>query len=195
MKIIITEKQYNQIIGNEIIAYHGSNKLFNTFTTEFVGAEKAVDAMGPGIYLTDNKEEDAARYGEYVYTVKISPNKLLSDKTKKGITRSEIIKLIKMKPDWEMNAYDWDENLIRGLNYSVNEIMNQDSAKDIITQVYIEYYLHMPKLFVNNAAKLGIDGIIHTNIWGGGGQSTHYIIYNPNVLNIVKMEKLENIIK
>ena len=116
----------------------------------------------------------------------------MSDKTKKGITKTEIIKLIKMKPDWEMNAYDWDENLYRGLNYSVNEIMDQPSAKDIITQVYIDYYYHEPKLFVENAAKLGVDGIIHTNLWGGGGQSIHYIIYNPNIINILKVENHEN---
>ena len=149
--------------------------------------------MGPGIYTSDNKLEDAARYGKYTYTLSLTPNKLLSDKTKRGITKQDVIKLIKMKPDWQMNAQDWDENAYRGLMESVNAIMEQDSAKDIITQVYIDYYFHQPKLFVQNATKIGVDGIIHTNIWGGGGQSTHYIIYNPNIITIEKKELTEKL--
>lgn len=187
----ITEAK--SIKENKIIVYHGSNYDIQQFSNEFVGGEQAVDHMGPGIYTSDNKMEDAARYGKYTYTLSLHPNKLLSDKTKRGITKQDVIKLIKMKPDWQLNAQDWNENVYRGLMESVNTIMEQDSAKDIITQVYIDYYFHQPKLFVQNATKIGVDGIIHTNIWGGGGQSTHYIIYNPNIITIEKKELTENL--
>jgi hypothetical protein len=158
------------------------------FQNDFVGGDKAIDAQGPGTYFTDNKD-DASHYGKFLYTVRLTPNKILSDRNKRGISPGLILKLIKMKPDWEMNAYDWDENLNRGLKLSVDAILDNDNAKDIITQVYIEYYQHIPIQYVKNCVKVGVDGISHVNLWGDGvTTSQHYIIYNPQILHILKKE-------
>lgn len=191
MKIIITEEQLNKIISqNDIIVYHGSNHKFDLFKNDFVGGEKANDAQGPGIYFTDNID-DASHYGKYLYTVKLTPNKILSDRNKNGITPNLVVKLIKMCPDWEMNAYDWNENLNKGLNLSVKAIFENDNAKDIITEVYTTYYSYRPILYVKNCTQLGIDGISHKNIWGDGvSSSQHYIIYNPSIVEILKIEEI-----
>ena len=183
----------NEQTINGITAYHGSNSEIDLFKTDFVGGQDAIDAQGPGVYFTDNKE-DAEHYGNYLYTVNINPKNILSHQNKKGITPKLIIDLIKLNPDWEMNAYDWHENLQKGLKLSVQAILDNDNAKDIITQVYIEYYMHQPLLYVKNCVKLGIDGISHRNMWGDGiNSSLHYIIYNPNIVHIIKKEQNENI--
>jgi hypothetical protein len=200
MNILITEQQLNNIINNNvepineninkigITAYHGSNSEIDVFKNDFVGGQEAIDAQGPGVYFTNNRY-DAEHFGKYLYTVSINTNKILSDRNKKGITPKLIIDLIKLKKDWEMNAYDWDENLNRGLKKSVEAILDNDNAKDIITQVYIEYYSSQPLLYVQNCVKIGIDGISHVNVWGDGvTTSQHYIMYNPNVINIIKKE-------
>lgn len=186
MKILVTEQQLK---NTGIIAYHGSNSEISIFKNDFVGGQDAIDSQGPGVYFTDSKY-DAEHFGKYLYTVNIIPNKILSDKNKKGITTKLIIDLIKLKPDWEMIAYDWDENLEKGLKLSVQAILDNDNAKDIITQVYVDYYMHEPLLYVRNCVKLGIDGISHVNVWGDGTTtSQHYIIYNPNIIHILKKEK------
>lgn len=191
MKIIITEQQLNNLIDNNgIIAYHASSHRFDIFKNDFVGGENANDAQGPGVYFTDNKE-DASHYGKYLYTVKLTPKKILSDRNKKGVTPGLILKLIKMLPDWEMNVYDWDENLNKGLKLSLEDIFDNDNAKDIITQVYMDYYRSQPLLYVQNCVKLGIDGISHVNVWGDGvNYSQHYIIYNPNIIEILNVEQI-----
>lgn len=191
MRIIITEDQLKHLINKpssgDIIAYHGSNSTINAFVTDFVGGQNANDQEGPGIYFTTNKEE-AMLYGSILYTVKLSPRKLLSSENKRGITRASIIKLIKMKEDWEMDAYDWDEDLLTGLNNSLVDIFEHDNAKDIITQVYIDYYRQRPKEYVNNATSLGYDGIIVSTDWG----SKMIIIYNPTIIKILNIEKIPN---
>ena len=92
------------------------------------------------------------------------------------------MKLIKMKGDWQDDAMNWDENPMVGLRMSIDAIFDQDNAKDIITQVYIEYYRYNPIDYVNNAAALGFDGIIVTKKW----DANHIIVYNPNIIQIEK---------
>lgn len=185
MKILVTEQQLN---NNTITAYHGSNHEFNIFKNDLVGGQDAIDAQGPGVYFTDTKY-DAQHFGKFIYSVNLIPNKILSDQNMDGIDENIISKLIKLKPDWEMNAYDWDEDLENGLQKSINAIFDNDNAKDVITQVYIEYYIHQPIDYVKNCVKLGIDGISHVNMWGDGKTtSQHYIIYNPTIIHINKKE-------
>lgn len=183
-KVIITENQFNHLISeatnNEIILYHGSNAKIDMFVTDFIGGKDAVNHDGPGIYFTPDIEY-ASYFGKYIYTVKANVSRFLSDKNRKGINKNIVAKLIKMQSDWQMNAYDWDENTNAnvGLRVSINAIFENNSAMDIITQVWIEYYRYNEKEYVNNASKLGFDGIISNN---------HYIVYNPNVITILKVQ-------
>lgn len=185
-KIYITETQLKNLMTemakpNSIVAYHGSNSEINSFVTDFVGGSEAIDHEGPGIYFTTDKE-DAGSYGQYIYQVTLTPRKLLSDQNRKGITVNDAIKLIKMAQGWEDDAMNWDENPSKGLKISLQSIFDEDNAKDIITQIYVEYYRSNPKEFVNNAAKLGFDGIIVTKDW----DASHIIVYNPSIIHIEK---------
>lgn len=194
MKIIITETQFNKLIlsestPNELIVYHGTNHKITKFTDEFVGGEKAIDANGPGIYFSDN-EFDSEHFGNIMYKVILHSNNFITDKNKKGLSRSKIVKLIKMVKDWEMYASDWDENPNIGLNIWINEtISNNTNSKDILMDIWWDYYKNSSIQFIRNCVKIGIDGINVTNHWGGGGSSEHYIVYNPNIIEIIE-EKL-----
>jgi hypothetical protein len=183
MKLILTEQQFkllNETSVNSIIVYHGSNSDFNTFLTDFVGGENATDQEGPGVYFTTS-EEDAKQYGKYIYKVELTPRKLLFSNKKGSINRNTVIKLIKMRNEWELNAQDWDENINRGLNYSVDAIFNEGNDKDIITQVFIEYYRHYELDYVKNCSTLNIDGIlVHKE-----NNTKHIIVYNPKIIKII----------
>lgn len=184
-KVFITEKQFKSLINeapiNNIVAYHGSPNKIDKFINDFVGGKEAIDQEGPGIYFTTD-EQDASQYGENIYKVTLKPRKLLSDKSLKGITRNDVMKLIKMKGDWKDDAMNWDENPMVGLRMSIDAIFDQNNAKDIITQVYIEYYRYNPIDYVNNAAALGFDGIMLSKDWG----AQHIIVYNPNIIEVIK---------
>ena len=183
-KILITENQFKSLIDEStikpIIAYHGTNNKIDKFVTDFVGGKNEMGQEGPGIYFT-TKEDDAYQYGNYVHKVLLKPRKLLSDKTKRGITVNDIVKLIKMNKNWQMNAMDWAENPMVGLKLSIDAILDEVNAKDIITQIYIEYYRYEPIDYVNNATKIGVDGIIVQKEWG----ANHIIVYNPNIIEII----------
>jgi hypothetical protein len=94
-------------------------------------------------------------------------------------------KLIMMQEDWKMNAYDWNENLNLGLKLSLDDIMSQENAKDILLQVYLNYYRSIPKEFINNTVKLGYDGIIVTT----ERNTNNIIVYNPNIIKIMSIEQ------
>lgn len=190
-KIYITESQYKRLVendnvNNKIIAYHGSNHMIKKFTNEFVSGEKSVDSDGPGIYFTDDKEY-SEHWGNYIYTVELYPHILISSNNKNGINKNTIIKLIKMNPDWETNAYNWDENLNIGLQKSINSILSNENGKEVILDLYNTYYHGEPKLFLNNLSNIGIDGLFVKRREG----PSHIIVYNPNIVKIKNIETVE----
>lgn len=178
--------QEDETENDGILVYHGSNTNFNTFLTDFIGGESATDQEGPGVYFTTSRE-DAEHYGKYIYTIKLRPNRILSDNPKDTVSRKDMEKLIKMAEDWEMHAYDWDENLRIGLKMSVDAVMSEETPKDVITQVWFEYYRYQPVKYAKNAVSLGYDGISVNRDEG----VIHYIIYNPQIISIVNKENKE----
>jgi hypothetical protein len=171
---LITESQK----GGVYHVFHGSSTEFSNFSDEFVGGQEANDKNGPGVYFT-NKKEEAEHYGEYIYSTTLSPRLLLDEKPPKKNLIPLLTKLLKMADDWKGSAQNYDENPIRGLNYFLQSTLeNNDSEKDCLLQVWIEFYRYNPLDFVRNCVSVGIDGIIASN----EDFSTHYIIYNPNII-------------
>lgn len=183
MKDLIKQRLKNTLItesqkGGVYHVYHGSTTEFSNFTDEFVGGEKANDKNGPGVYFTNNKEE-AEHYGEYIYATTLSPRLLLDEKPPKKNLIPILTKLIKLSPDWQMHAQDYDEHPIRGLQKFFESTYQYDeSEKDVLLQLWVTFYRYRPLDFVRNCVSVGIDGIIASN----EGFSTHYIIYNPNII-------------
>lgn len=179
-----------QIKGLEIEAYHGSPKEFQSFNDEFVGGENATDQEGPGIYFTTNYEE-ALMYanGGYVYKVLLKPSLMFGqDEGKRTIKASLLSKLVRMANDWKSNAQNFDYNPSVGLRIFVEGAFEyNDSDKDTLLQVWIEFYKYDSVNYVRNCVKAGVDGIM-VNRYNKEGN--HVIIYNPSVINLIEKIKV-----
>lgn len=172
-----------------ITAYHSTNHEISKFVDDFIGGKNAIDAKGPGIYFTDRN--DSTLYGGIVYTVNLNSNRFLTDKSTKGLTPALAIQLIKLNKDWQMNASDWDENPNVGLNMFIRETFKRNkTAADRLLNIWGDFYRYNPKEFARNCVQIGIDGINVTNEWGGGGSDEHYIVYNPAIIEILNIQKL-----
>jgi hypothetical protein len=192
----LLRKHLNEYIENQgFLVYHGSPDKINNFSDEFVSGEKSVDSQGPGIYMT-NIYNDARQYGNNIYTLKISPRKLIDEtptnKIKYNIS-SIMKKLIKMKSDWELTAQNWAENANVGLDMAIKSfIQYNNNEKDIFLQIWIDFYRHDEINFVRNMVSLGIDGLIVNKKdfeqYDGFNNCKHFIIYNPSIIEVRDIE-------
>lgn len=171
----------------EGIFYHGSKHKVDKLSDEYVGGEKATDQEGPGIYFTTSKE-NASMYGKYIYTVELNPKKILGKKKSTSVSKFDLIKLIKMKEDWEMNAQDWSENPEVGARKAAEAAIEyNDTDKDVFLQIWIDFYRYNGREYVRNMAKLGYDGVFIPKEDG----INHVVVYNPSIINIVDVEVSE----
>ena len=166
--------------GKSFVVYHGSPNKILKFVDEFVGGEKANDQEGPGIYFTSSFD-NAGHYGEYVHKAILSPRKLLTTKPSSNKIAGLIEKMVLMASDWEMHAQDYDENPKIGLRKFIEStIQYNDTEKDVVQQIWYDFYRYEPVNFVRNMVKIGIDGIMVPKENG----VVHYIIYNPAIIKI-----------
>lgn len=171
------------------MAYHGSPDRIENFVDDFVGSENATDQEGPGIYFTTSYD-DAAMYGDYVYTVRLKGNFLVSTNDPYDMDRNFITQLTKMGEDWEMHAQNYHMDPDLGLEVFVdNAYDNNDDEKGVLQQVWIEFYRYDPISFVRNCTKLGIDGIVVDRYNNSENPGNHIIIYNPRCIQFVELNK------
>lgn len=167
--------------GKSFVAYHGSPKEITNFSDEFVGGKEATDQEGPGIYFTSSIEE-ARRYGENVYTVTLTPRKLLDMTPSSNKLAPFVSKMAFMAPEWDTHAQNFDENPRVGVRQFVESTINyNDTEKDVAQQIWIDFYRYSPVEYVRNMVKMGIDGILVPKQYD---DVTHYIIYNPSIIKV-----------
>lgn len=172
--------------GGEYSAYHGSDHKIDKFSDEFVGAEEATDQEGPGIYFTTSYD-DAQGYGTYLYSVRLSPQKLVDESSHEDISNEELENLIKMSPDWEMTAQNWDEDAETGLQMAIEDFKEyNESEKELFQQIWIDFFRYNPIEFVRGMVNLAYDGQIIQK----EDDRKHVIVYNPNIIEIEKVEKV-----
>ena len=181
IKRLLKESLLNELTkGGVYKAFHGSNTNIDNFSDEFVGAREANDLEGPGIYFSTDKD-DAGHYGTNVYSVELSP-RIFYDETPVNVKRLRplITKLAKMAPDWKLKAQDWAENPSRGISNFVDSALKyNDNEKDVLQQVWIDFYHYNPVEYVRNCVSLGIDGIIIKKEFK---DTSHIIVYNPSII-------------
>ena len=169
-----------------VIAYHGSPTDFSRFSDEFVGGENATDQNGPGIYFTSSENEAYSYAGEKgkLYKVELKPRIIYDDTPNKfTITPTIIKRLVTMANEWEDNAVNFDYPAQKGLaNFMSGVFDYNDNDKDVLLQVWIDFYKYDGVNFVRNCVKLGIDGIMVSDEYR---DTKHYIIYNPNIINVI----------
>jgi len=184
----IFENLVDEAIENQgFIVYHGSPTEIKKFSDEFVGGDEATDQEGPGIYFTTSFDE-AAGYadGGYVYTARLSPRLLYDESEEKEIPEELLLKLAMMAPEWETHASNYaidPESGAQEMVYGAYEY--NDNEKDVLLQVWIEFYRYSPVEFIRNCVKLGIDGVIVNRDNG-----KHIIIYNPSIIEVKDIEKM-----
>lgn len=191
MKDLITKRLRESLIheitkGGSYTVFHGTKAEIKRFSDEFVGGAEAMDQEGPGIYFTTVKEE-AEVYGNKIYTVKLSPRKLM-DMTPLVPSKWKAFttKVMRMAPDWKATAQNFDINPYKGLTMAVDSSIDyNDTEKDLAQQIWIEFYRYEPVEYVRNMVKMGIDGIIVPRHQGEGN---HIIVYNPNIIELVSVE-------
>jgi hypothetical protein len=181
----LRESLLETVKGGEFYVYHGSDYKIQTFVDDFVDGITAKSVFGPGIYFS-NVEQDAAQFGKNMHKVILTPRLLFDNKkVNRGKIEPILINLIKMKEDWEMIVYDWDENLEKGFKKLMDSIFIQNEDEvGCLLQVWGELYRYDSIEYVRNCVKLGIDGIVVKN--ENKFNSSYFIIYNPNILKMFK---------
>lgn len=176
-------KLYNEsVTENLITAYHGSKTEITDFVTDFVGGKDAHDQNGPGIYFTSHIE-DAAKYGDHIYKVKLNPKRLLLEQPFKNTDKPKLLRLAKMHKEWKMYASDWDINPNIGITKLVNDAIEyNDNEVEVWLQIWYDVYKHAARQYVDNMTTLGIDGVKVKGYNYEESEFTHYIIYNPGII-------------
>jgi hypothetical protein len=171
------------------ILYHGSNRKFDKF--EITKVADAIEQEGPGIYLTTS-EDDAKRYGKYLYTVKWTGNKTVSNKP---MSEAQLRKyaypktLIRNATDWKETCQNFDEDYLKGYNMCVEQLYEtSDSLKEFYLSIWGDFYRTEPEKFcyVMNV-RAGIDGLVIDR----GGGLIHVVAYNPKQLKIIDVKEKE----
>ena len=187
------------LIGEEAVknlsieVYHGSPHEITSFSDEFVGGKEATDQQGPGIYFTTSYEEALAYAGNkgegFVYKVKINPRLLYGEDTgKRTIPVGKLKKLVMMANNWKDNAQNFAQHPIMGVREFLSSAYDyNDSDKDTLLQVWIDFYRYEGREFVRNCVKVGIDGVI-VNRYENDGKNI--IIYNPSIIQLLEKEAI-----
>lgn len=192
-KILIKKMLKESLLGEDkyknlnLIAYHGSPNDFSGFSDEFVGGKEATDQNGPGVYFTSSEQEAYGYAGEKgrVFNVELTPRIMYGDKVGKlTITPAIVKKLVMMAEDWKDDVVNYDYPYPKGLvKFLQSAFQYNDNDKDVLLQVWIDFYRYDGVGFVRNCVKLGIDGIMVGDEYR---DTTHYVIYNPSIIKIIK---------
>ena len=191
IKTLLRENLLPEAAESTVEMYHGSPTQISKFMDDFVGGKDANDQEGPGIYFTSSWQ-NARSYGGYIYTVKLSPIKVVSTQEGKNASPKELEWLMKQAPDWEGTAQNWDENPMRGLKIAVNDFIKyNENPHNQFLQVWIDFYRDNPVEYVRNMTKLGYDAVIVDNLnslHALGENVKHIIVLNPSIIEFIKVE-------
>ncbi|MBQ8997221.1 MAG: hypothetical protein IJ086_00850 [Clostridium sp.] len=175
-----------------MILYHGTKQKFDKFSLDYIGQNARNE--GPGIYLTDSK--DVARSYAYdngfVLTIEFNGKKPLSSK-EITLSRNELKYLILSLHEEDnyldnindISYYGFERVLNEAIDMSLND---NDNDCDLISEIGNTLGSH--KLVLDTLYyKLGYDHIVTKATWGYDlGQENIYVVFNPDVLNIIKSE-------
>jgi len=182
---VLREEVIKETIEDEFIAYHGSPGEINRFVDDFVGGENVADQQGAGIYFASNPE-DANHYGDHIYKVRIKGKFLDRNAPIENVDVEELVRLIKMKDDWEMNAQDYSEDPESGAYEAAYMAIqyNGDEA-EAFQQIEADFYRYDSVEYVRNMTKLGYDGIIVDAPSDVPGDK-HIIVFNPAAITLIE---------
>ena len=191
-KVLITEDQLNLIVEdqlNEQIAYHGTNKKFNTFSLDYIGQGEGIAVHGYGIYLTSNPDV-AKHYADrlslnkeqYVYTVDIKRTNFIPwEGTIDSQFAEEILAELIEKDG--INIDDLKDSL------GLSEGYYGDYSLFSNFYDFIQYDLGGVENVSKFFNELGYDGIIFESK-EAGFQVNNYVVFNADNIRIIEVNKI-----
>jgi len=170
-----------EIIQGGYDAYHGSDVEINKFVDDFVGGKNAKGKEGAGIYFSTTPK-GAEYYGKHIYKVKLSGTFLDKNNSSEEVDPGELVRLIKMKKDWELNAQDYAEDPeVGAMEAAQMAIQYNETEADVWQQIEADFYRDDSVDYVRNMTKLGYDGIIVDAPSDFSGDK-HIIVFNPAII-------------
>lgn len=146
--------------NNPIIAYHGTDSLFDMFDLSF--SRDGNDANGPGVYFTTSKDE-ACHYGKYLITAELNLRTFITSNKRANI--NVVKKMINLSPEKDDVLTNFDEDPRKAYNNAIKQIFINDDAKETYERVWYDFYRDDNKLYCENMAKLGFDAVkINTHV-------------------------------
>lgn len=184
----LRESVIEEVIEGSFEAYHGTDAEISSFTDDFVGGEGAHDAQGAGIYFATNMK-DSGYYGNNIYKVRISGRFLDRSASEKNVKPRELVKLIKMKKDWQDDAYNFSENPNAGAHKAAEMAIKYSSDEaEAFQSIEADFYRYDSVDYVRNMTKLGYDGLIVDAPSGVSGDK-HVIVFNPGSIEFLEKVK------
>lgn len=177
------------------IWYHGdSTKRSSGFHDQKMNrdADRDPNAQGPGIYWTADKEQAKgyAYKNGYVYTAEIRSSKIIKDSTKPNSAVIRKLILLAPKEDLDVGLSNWGydesgkESFNQALEAAVNAYTHQsESLIDSMLMVHHDIYRKEANTWTQAMVKCGIDAYLHKL-----PAVEHLIVYNPNVIKVLKEE-------
>lgn len=135
----------------------------------------------PGLYFTTSKQ-NALNYGNYLTIVKIKSSANIFN-TKNLIDKSSVEKIVKTNPNVNNIAADWDDNTRTGIRMMIDSILMETNPIERIKAIWATVYPNDNRGFSDAMISIGIDGLVVDALG-----YKHYVIYNKNILDLVKYE-------
>ena len=144
-----------------MIAYHGSNNLFDKF---YLGPPRGALDLGLGVYFTDLVDV-AETYGKYVYTVKIPDGPYIDRNDERTVPEGVIKQMILQRPGGLVNFGDVKhEGFKKVVDYAVSVYVDMNVRRFCCTFSH-DFYRHRWEEFNKTIESLtGFIGIKTRNI-------------------------------
>ena len=143
-------------------------------------SERGGNLDGPGIYWTSEYRQ-AESYGKVIHhaTMKVSKGRLLTDKTK--ATPQNVANLISLCDKTQRDAalQNWAETSKEALPLAIKAYVDKSTFADASIAIYHDIFGYEADHWAKAMVDAGYDAYQPS-------QSTHFVVYNPAVIQLVK---------
>jgi hypothetical protein len=179
-------------VEEQNLIYSGQKGSSPEFNYDKLG--QGNDKEGVGFYFTSDKQ-DASSYAfpnGIIITAKNNLKNFIDEKKLSAKDKRNALTMIKKSPVLKdvLTDFGFDPpyvSMIQAMNDLIDSMIKEDDAKDTFLSIWYDMYYrgNHNGLFVKNMASLGYDGIIINH----PDNIIHYVIYKPESLEIVNVEK------
>lgn len=177
--------RFSDLMEVKTTFFHGSRSEISKFSFDFISNDGGRKLEGPGIYFTSDKT-DANVYGSFVHEVVLDLRKTKLLPVKKTFSIQDVKNLIMKSPNADDYLTDWAENPQKALQVAAKSIYDSygpNQYKEMVTQVWADFYKYEDKDWLKEMVALGYDGLMVER----AGGIRHFICYNPDIIKGVSL--------